>query len=65
MNILKTLVACTAAAFAAHSVQAADRLLSGAISAQSGQKLEGVTVSAKMEGSSIATSVYTDSAGNY
>src|SRR5439155_13560728 len=30
-----------------------------------GQKLEGVTVSAKKDGSSITTSVYTDESGNY
>ena len=44
---------------------AADQSLSGAIASASGQKLEGVTVSAKREGSTIATSVYTDAAGNY
>ena len=35
------------------------------MTAQSGQKLEGVTVSAKLEGSTITTSVYTDAAGVY
>lgn len=45
--------------------EAADQLLSGVISSASGQKLEGVTVSAKMEGSTITTSVYTDQAGSY
>jgi streptogramin lyase len=45
--------------------QAADQLLTGVISTPSGQKLEGVTVSAKMEGSTITTSVYTDEAGSY
>src|SRR5258708_13637211 len=35
------------------------------MAAQSRQKVEGVTVSAKMEGSSITTSVYTDAAGVY
>src|SRR5882672_5103345 len=44
---------------------AADQLLSGAISSASGQKLEGVTVSAKQEGTTITTSVYTDETGNY
>ncbi len=65
MTTIKTLIAFTAAVFAANAVHAADQILSGAISAPSGQKLEGVTVSARMEGSSIATSVYTDTAGNY
>jgi len=45
--------------------QAADVLLSGAITSPSGEKLGGVTVSAKLEGSTIATSVYTDESGNY
>ena len=47
------------------SAQAADQMLSGAINAATGQKLDGVTVSAKREGSTITTSVYTDAAGNY
>jgi streptogramin lyase len=49
----------------ASAAHAADQLLSGAITSPSGQKPEGVTVSAKMEGSSITTSVYTDTAGDY
>jgi streptogramin lyase len=47
------------------SAYAADPLLAGAIVSPSGQKLEGVTVSAKREGSTITTSVYTDAAGDY
>ena len=58
-------IAIGTALLAATAAHAADRLLSGAITAQSGQKLEGVTVSAKLEGSTITTSVYSDSAGNY
>ncbi len=46
-------------------LQAAEQLLSGSIASQSGQKLEGVTVSAKLEGSTITTSVYTDTTGVY
>ena len=42
---------------------AADHLLSGTITARSGQALEGVTVSAKRDGSTITTSVYTDATG--
>src|SRR3989454_10911501 len=57
------LLACATSLLAATAAHAADQLLSGAIAAQSGQKLEGVTVSAKLEGSTIATSVYTDAAG--
>jgi streptogramin lyase/mono/diheme cytochrome c family protein len=44
---------------------AADQLLTGAISSAAGEKLGGVTVSAKLEGSTITTSVYTDESGNY
>ncbi len=59
------LLACAASLLAPAAAQAADQILSGAISSQSGQKLEGVTVSAKREGSTIATSVYTDTTGKY
>jgi streptogramin lyase len=45
--------------------QAADQLLTGVISSSAGQKLEGVTVYAKMEGSTVTTSVYTDETGTY
>ena len=45
--------------------QAAEQLLSGTITAASGEKMGGVTVSAKREGSTIATHVYTDEQGNY
>jgi len=44
---------------------AADQVLTGTISSASGQKLDGVTVSAKMEGSTITTSIYTDEKGSY
>ncbi len=61
-----SLLACAAATFAlALPAFAADQVLSGAITTQSGQKLEGVTVSAKLEGSTITTSVYTDTNGVY
>ena len=42
------------------TAHAADHLLSGTITSAAGEKLEGVTVSAKAEGSTITTSVYTD-----
>lgn len=45
--------------------EAADQLLTGAIASATGQKLDGVVVSAKREGSTVTTSVYTDAAGNY
>ena len=43
----------------------ADQLLSGSVAAASGQKLDGVQISAKKEGSTITTSVYTDQSGDY
>jgi hypothetical protein len=43
----------------------ADQLLSGSIASASGQKLDGVQVSAKKDGSTITTSVYTDQNGDY
>jgi hypothetical protein len=65
-----TLAAIAAAALAATafiplSAQAADALLSGSISSAAGEKLAGVTVSAKAEGATITTTVFTDEAGNY
>ena len=47
------------------AAMAADQSLSGAISSSAGAKLDGVTVSAKQDGGTITTSVYTDEAGNY
>ena len=44
---------------------AADVLLSGTIASASGEKMNGVTVSAKAEGSVTTTTVYTDEAGEY
>ena len=43
----------------------ADALLAGTITSAAGEKMGGVTVSAKAEGSTITTSVYTDEAGGY
>jgi len=40
-------------------------LLTGAVTAANGEKMGGVTVSAKAAGSTITTSVYTDDQGNY
>jgi len=65
MNTLRTtLLACALPLVAATPVHA-DQLLSGRVASRSGQKLDGVTVSAKREGSTITTSVYTDAAGEY
>jgi streptogramin lyase len=54
-----------ATALGALSPAHADALLAGTISAADGGKMGGVTVSAKAEGSTITTSVYTDESGNY
>src|SRR5216684_4430091 len=43
----------------------ADSLLTGAITSAAGEKMGGVTVSAKADGSTITTSVFTDESGNY
>jgi streptogramin lyase len=65
-----TLAAIAAAGLAATalvpiSAQAADVLLSGSITSTAGEKLGGVTVSAKAEGATITTTVFTDETGNY
>jgi streptogramin lyase len=44
---------------------AADVLLSGTVKSAAGQSTGGVTVSAKQEGSTITTSVFTDETGGY
>ena len=58
-----------AAAFAlttmAPAALAADALLSGVIKSQSGEAMGGVTVSAKAEGTTITTTVFTDASGAY
>jgi virginiamycin B lyase len=40
-------------------------LLTGAVSSEAGEKMEGVVVSAKADGQTITTSVYTDGQGTY
>jgi streptogramin lyase len=45
--------------------RAADQLLSGAIASAAGEKLGGVTVSAKADGTTITKTVFTDESGNY
>src|SRR3984893_9983154 len=49
----------------AATTASADQLLTGSITSATGQKLEGVQVSAKKEGATITTSVYTDQNGDY
>jgi streptogramin lyase/mono/diheme cytochrome c family protein len=64
-SILLASAASLVIAGLAGPAMAADQLLTGAISSAAGEKLGGVTVSAKLEGSGITTSVYTDESGNY
>jgi streptogramin lyase/mono/diheme cytochrome c family protein len=64
-NLRSILLASAASLIMATGAQAADYVLAGAITSASGQKLEGVTVSAKRDGTTITTSVYTDETGNY
>jgi hypothetical protein len=56
-------IAALAAAFV--PVRAADVVLSGTITAASGEAMGGVTVSAKADGQTITTTVFTDEAGSY
>jgi virginiamycin B lyase len=64
-HVRSLLLASAASLVMATGAQAADHVLAGAITSASGQKLEGVTVSAKRDGTTITTSVYTDQDGNY
>src|SRR5438093_9852120 len=64
-NMRSILLASAALVITGFSAQAADQLLSGAVTSASREKLGGVTVSARLEGSTITTSVYTDETGNY
>src|ERR1700716_1571414 len=50
---------------APNSALAADALLAGAITPAGGEKRGGVAVSAKADGGTVTTSVFTDEAGNY
>src|SRR5260370_24222381 len=55
------------AAFLSNALHAAPNgvLLTGTVKSPSGEKMRGVTVSAKIEGQTITTSVFTDDEGNY
>jgi streptogramin lyase len=64
-HVRNILLASAASVIMMSGAQAADQILSGAIASATGQKLEGVTVSAKRDGTTITTSVYTDQDGNY
>jgi streptogramin lyase len=63
-SLISSLLAATALS-AAIPAQAADTLLRGTITSSAGEKMGGVTVSAKPEGGTITTTVFTDEGGNY
>ncbi|MGZ5161064.1 MAG: carboxypeptidase regulatory-like domain-containing protein [Burkholderiales bacterium] len=65
MSKVQSILVAGAMGFCLIPAHAADQILSGSIVSQSGQTLEGVTVSAKLEGSTITTSVYSDTTGIY
>ena len=64
---LIALAATTAlgAVFAFSPAYAADALLTGTIKSATGEAMGGVTVSAKADGATITTTVFTDDAGGY
>jgi streptogramin lyase/mono/diheme cytochrome c family protein len=64
-QLLASVASLVLAAALMPTAASADQLLTGAITGPTGQKMEGVLVSAKKEGSTITTSVYTDLNGEY
>ena len=64
-QLLAGVVAFAAAAALAPATASADQLLVGTITSPTGQKMEGVLVTAQKAGSTIQTSVYTDQNGEY
>jgi hypothetical protein len=66
MSSARSLAVAIAATIMSLSAAArADTLLSGTITSAAGEKLPGVTVSAKPVGGTITTTVFTDAAGDY
>src|SRR5215831_20861819 len=57
--------AMSATALTPVAAGAADAVLSGTIKSADGAAIGGVTVSARLEGSNVVTSVFTDESGNY
>ncbi len=62
---LAALIAASGLACAPTAGLAADALLSGSVTSAAGEKLGGITVSAKAEGGTITTTVFTDDSGVY
>src|SRR5215470_241214 len=63
--LLATLIAIVGAAMSLAGANAADAILSGTITSSAGEKLGGVTVSAKPVGGTVTTTVFTDASGDY
>src|SRR5215471_17926976 len=63
--LLATLIAIVGAAISLAGANAADAILSGTITSAAGEKLGGVTVSAKPVGGTVTTTVFTDEGGDY
>ena len=63
--LLAALIAATGAATNVMMAHAADAVLSGTITSAAGEKLGGVTVSAKPADGTVTTTVFTDAAGDY
>src|SRR5215212_7679238 len=64
-SFLQAIPFAFAIAFAPVAATAADAILSGAVKSAAGEKLGGVMVSAKGDGQTITTSIFTDENGNY
>src|SRR6516165_976790 len=63
--LLATLIAIVGAVMSLAGANAADAILSGTITSAGGEKLSGVTVSAKPVGGTVTTTVFTDAGGDY
>src|SRR5260221_10562452 len=63
--LLATLIAIVGATMTLAGASAADVVLSGTIASAAGEKLGGVTVSAKPVGGTVTTTVFTDASGDY
>ena len=63
-SLIVLVIVCGATGFFPGAARA-DSLLTGTVTSAAGEKMGGVTVSAKAEGSTVATSVFTDESGNY
>ena len=63
--LLATLIAIVGATMTLAGASAADVILSGTITSAAGEKLGGVTVSAKPVSGTVTTTVFTDASGDY